>query len=117
MRSPPGVPIASAVWDDVATWLGTALSSVVWALNPDAIVIGGGIARAGSVLFDPLEKRMQSMLSPVFSDDLQILPARFGNDAGAVVAAGRPQVIEVARLEDVDVQFHVEASGQSKQEK
>lgn len=82
-----GDDIARQIWSDVADWLGTALSSVVWLLNPDAIVIGGGVARAGDLLFDPLRKKVQSMLSPVFWEDLQLLPARFGNDAGIIGSA------------------------------
>ena len=36
-------PIARKVWGDVGIWLGSALASSVWILNPDAIVIGGGV--------------------------------------------------------------------------
>ena len=79
-----GDDIAQQVWGDVAEWLGTVMSSMVWLLNPDAIVIGGGIAKAGDLLFKPLERKMQSMLSPVFWEDLKILPATFGNDAGII---------------------------------
>ncbi len=79
-----GDDIARQVWGDVAEWLGTVVSSIVWLLNPDAIVIGGGIAKAGDLLFKPLERRMQRMLSPVFWEDLKILSATFGNDAGII---------------------------------
>jgi len=82
-----GDPVAIAVWNEVATLLGTALSSVVYVLNPDAIVIGGGVAYAGDVLFAPLRERMRSMLSFEFYDALQILPAKFGNTAGIIGSA------------------------------
>ncbi len=82
-----GDEIARQIWGDVANWLGTVVSSIVWLLNPDAIVIGGGVSRAGKLLFDPLEKKLTSMLSPVFWENLEILPAKFGNDAGIIGSA------------------------------
>lgn len=82
-----GDPIARQVWGDVGMWLGTALASIVWILNPDAIVIGGGVAMAGDLLFKPVRQHMQSVLNPVFFDDLEILPARFGAEAGVVGCA------------------------------
>jgi glucokinase len=79
-----GDPLAREVWAEIAEWLGTALASVAWLLNPDAFVIGGGVAQAGALLFDPLEQRMKSMLSTVVWEGLQILPAKFSNDAGII---------------------------------
>lgn len=82
-----GDEIATGVWKEVATLLGTALASVVYLLNPDAIVIGGGVAHAGDVLFAPLRERMRSMLSFEFYESLKILPAELGNTAGIVGGA------------------------------
>jgi glucokinase len=82
-----GDPVALEVWGQVADWLGSALSSIVWLLNPDAIVIGGGVAKAGDLLFGPLKSRMKRTLNPVFWEQLQVLPARFGNEAGIIGCA------------------------------
>lgn len=79
-----GDDIAKQVWHDVALYLGTNLASVVYLLNPDAIVIGGGVAHAGDVLFDPLKKQLQSTLSSEFWTDLKVIPAQLGNDAGII---------------------------------
>ena len=68
----------------MADWLGTALASIAWLLNPDAFVIGGGVAQAGDLIFKPLNQRVQSMLSTVVWERLQILPARFRNEAGII---------------------------------
>ena len=75
---------ATRVWNDVALYLGTALAGAVYLLNPDAIVIGGGVAHAGDVLFDPLKKQLQSTLSKEFWTDLEVKPAELGNDAGII---------------------------------
>ena len=82
-----GDAIALEIWDRVARKLSTALMNCCWLLNPEAIIIGGGVAKAGSLLFDPLEKHLRSQLSPPFKENLRLLPARFGNEAGIVGAA------------------------------
>ncbi len=79
-----GDGIAQQIWGEIADWLGTALASIAWLLNPDAFVIGGGVSMAGDLLFQPLENKMKSMLSTVVWEGLKILPAKFNNDAGII---------------------------------
>lgn len=79
-----GDDIARQIWAEVADWLGTALASIAWLLNPDAFVIGGGVAQAGALLFEPLESKVRSMLSSVVQEHLKILPAKFSNEAGII---------------------------------
>lgn len=79
-----GDDVARQIWGEIADWLGTALASIAWLLNPDAFVIGGGVALAGPLLFEPLENKVRSMLSPVVLESLKILPARFSNEAGII---------------------------------
>jgi glucokinase len=79
-----GDDIARQIWGEVADWLGTAISSIAWLLNPDAFVIGGGVAQAGDLIFTPLKNKVQSMLSTVVWERLQIVPARFSNEAGII---------------------------------
>ena len=82
-----GDQIALGIWDSVAKMLSTSLMNCCWLLNPEAIIIGGGVAKAGDLLFNPLEKHLRAQLSPAFKENLRILPARFGNEAGMVGAA------------------------------
>ncbi len=79
-----GDAIARQIWAEVADWLGTALASIAWLINPDAFIIGGGIAKAGPLLFDPLERKVRSMLSTIVWENLKILPATFSNSAGII---------------------------------
>jgi glucokinase len=79
-----GDPVALAAWQDFGTWLGTTLADVVWLLNPEAIVIGGGVAQAGDCLMIPLKARLQQMLSDVLFAHTRILPARFGTEGGII---------------------------------
>ncbi|MFO1483900.1 MAG: ROK family protein [Verrucomicrobiaceae bacterium] len=79
-----GDDIARQIWGEVADWLGTAIASIAWLLNPDVFVIGGGVSQAGDLIFTPLKNKVQSMLSTVVWERLQIVPARFSNEAGII---------------------------------
>jgi glucokinase len=65
----------------------TAMMNACWLLNPEALVIGGGVARAGDLLFTPFREHLLRQLSGPFRDGLAILPAAFGHEAGTVGAA------------------------------
>ncbi len=82
-----GDPVAIALWNEIGVRIGYALSNVVWLFNPDAIVMGGGIAKAGEWIFRPVRTEIQSRCSPVFWQRLEILPAKLGSDAGLIGAA------------------------------
>ena len=82
-----GDPIALKIWDDVGRMIATAAMNCCWLLNPEAIIIGGGVAKAGNLVFDPLTKYLKEQLSAPFKDHLKLIPARFGNEAGIVGAA------------------------------
>ena len=77
-----GNAIAIQIWNQIAEWLASVLASTAWLLNPDAFVVGGGVASAGRFLFDPLREKIKNQVSEVISEDLKILPAYFGNESG-----------------------------------
>lgn len=80
-------PVALAVWEEVGTLIGAGLSNIIWLLNPDCIVIGGGVAKAGALLFNPIRAAICERTMPVFTDHLSIVPATLGSDAGVIGAA------------------------------
>ena len=82
-----GDAIARARWEEIGRMLATAMMNACWLLNPEALVIGGGVARAGDLLFTPFREHLLRQLSGPFSDGLAILPAAFGHEAGTVGAA------------------------------
>lgn len=82
-----GDPVAQQVWDEFTTRLAAGLASAVWLLNPDRIVIGGGISKAGPLIFTPLKKKLKAQLAKSFTAKLEIVPARYGNDAGIIGSA------------------------------
>lgn len=77
-----GDAVALEVWHEVARCLGFCLMSVVYLLNPEVIVVGGGVSEAGDILFGPLRETLRHSLTAECFDHLHIVPARYGNTAG-----------------------------------
>ena len=79
-----GDAVAQSLWEALGTEIGAALASVVWIVNPDTIVIGGGVAKAGDLLFTPIRRTITERTIPVFNAHLRVLPATLGNEAGII---------------------------------
>lgn len=79
--------LALKIWDKTGKRLGAALCGVINLLNPDAIVIGGGIANAGKILFDKVKGVVKQQAMSVQARRVKILKANFGNEAGLIGAA------------------------------
>lgn len=82
-----GCPIALQIWQDFACKLACVLMNCHYVLNPEAFIIGGGVAKAGDLLFSPLRRYLRAQLYPSHFAQLKLLPARFGNEAGLIGAA------------------------------
>lgn len=82
-----GNRLAKVIWFRVAGHLSTALVGVVNFLNPDAIVIGGGVAEAGKILFDRVNEIIKKRAMSVQAKQVEIFKAKLGNDAGLIGAA------------------------------
>ena len=82
-----GDEAALAVAEFTGDVLGRALASCAGVLDPEAFIIGGGIAAAGDVLLDPIRRAYRRYAFHP-SADTPILPAVLGNDAGMVGCAG-----------------------------
>lgn len=79
---------ASEVMTETARILGTGIASTINVLNPEAVVIMGGVTRAGPVLFDPLRVEIRRRAFKVAAEACRILPAALPETAGVVGAAG-----------------------------
>lgn len=82
-----GDRVAVRVWEETMMYLAAGVVSAVHAFNPDAVVIGGGLAAAGDLIFGPLRRLVREQGMPYLVRDLQIVPAVLGRDAGVVGAA------------------------------
>ncbi len=82
-----GNPVALQIWDDIARKLASCLMNCCYILNPEAFIIGGGISKAGDLLFKPLRQYLKNQIYARHYEKLKILPAQFANDAGIIGAA------------------------------
>lgn len=82
-----GDPIALRAFRRGATAVATTIASVAAVCDLDLVVIGGGVAKSGALLFDPLREALTTYAGLDFIRDLRVLPAELGGDAGLVGAA------------------------------
>lgn len=73
--------------EQVGYYLGLALGNYAIILNPEKIVIGGGVSKAGDILFDPIREQYRQFALPHLTGEVEIIPASLGNDAGVIGAA------------------------------
>lgn len=73
---------------ELGSWIGQAIASLVAVLDPEIVVIGGGVSAAGDLLLDPIrEAYLEHLPARGFRPELKIAVAEFVNDAGVVGAA------------------------------
>lgn len=78
---------ARAVWERSIRALACTLSTYINVLDPEAVIIGGGIARAGAALFEPLEQALRPIEWQPGGHKVRLLPAQLGEFAGAIGSA------------------------------
>ncbi|MGA9407330.1 MAG: ROK family protein [Bacteroidota bacterium] len=83
-----GDKLAREIFIEAGTLLGVALGSVLNTVDLRVIIIGGGISAAGDFVFHAIKKSVQSHVMKPMREDITVLPARLGNSAGILGAAG-----------------------------
>lgn len=82
-----GDAVALQAFTRGATAVAAMIASVGAVCDLDLVVIGGGVAKAGALLFDPLRAALDTYAGLDFICDLRVVPAELGGDAGLVGAA------------------------------
>jgi glucokinase len=82
-----GDPVAVRAFHRGATALAAMIASVGAVCDLDLVVIGGGVAKSGRTLFDPLKAALVDYTGLSFIRDLRVVPAALGGDAGLIGAA------------------------------
>jgi glucokinase len=80
--------LALHAFDEIGEWLGTGLASLVAALDPELVVVGGGVAAAGERLLGPARDALErSVVGSGHRTLPTIVPAALGPEAGAIGGA------------------------------
>jgi glucokinase len=74
-----GDPAATNILRDTTRWLARGLMMMIRILNPDIIVLGGGVAQSGVVLLDTLHTFLAELASPTITYSTEIVTAALGN--------------------------------------
>jgi glucokinase len=82
-----GDVLASDVINQACAYLGAGIASAVNLLNPQVVVIGGGVSEGGSSFIRRIEKEVKERAFPSATKNLKVVKAKLGNDAGFIGAA------------------------------
>ena len=82
-----GDHVAESVVRRAGALLGFALANYVNLNNPEAVVLGGGLLRAGELYLGPVESEMRSKALPALGEVVSLVPPELGEDVGPVGAA------------------------------
>lgn len=92
-----GDPVAQEVVDEIGCLIGIGVTSLINLLNPERVVIGGGISQAGELLLAPIRRTVDSRAVPLQRQTAEIVPALLG-DAAGMMGAG---ALVLDRLRDI----------------
>lgn len=79
------IALLNAWIDEIAQ----GVAGLVHIFNPEVILIGGGVCTQQALLIEPLRRKIMDVIMPAFGQDLEIVAAKLGNDAGCVGAVYR----------------------------
>jgi glucokinase len=80
-------PVAQRAFRRGATALAAMIASVAAVCDLDLVVIGGGVAKSGPLLFEPLRAALLGYAGLDFLAGLRVVPAELGGEAGLIGAA------------------------------
>lgn len=87
-----GDELAISAFQRAGTFLGRMFADYLHIFNPTAIIVGGGVSRAGPLLFEPLRATMQSsVMSPRYLENLVLTTAVLGDEVGLLGALALAQ--------------------------
>ena len=82
-----GDTVSIQIFKQIGKIIGIGLASVVNLLNPEKIIIGGGVADAGEILLEPIRQTIQDRAMPIQANSVKVVPAQLANAAGVIGAS------------------------------
>lgn len=81
-----GDGVATRILHETCQTLGMAISNVVALLHPERVIIGGGVSLMGPLFWEDLQKEFRSRVMSIFSPQVELMPAKLGEDVVVVGA-------------------------------
>jgi glucokinase len=82
-----GDSVAKYIMGEAARWLARAILTIIRIVNPEKVILGGGVAQAGPVLLEPLRDALKGWQSSSVCYTTEIVPAALGTRASLYGAA------------------------------
>jgi glucokinase len=76
--------VALEVFEMTGAYLGAAIESLVMILDPDKVILGGGVSRAGDFILQPIRRVVAARTPHLPFPPGNVVLAQLGNDAGVV---------------------------------
>ena len=97
-----GDPLATAIWDETVAALSCGVTSIVNVFEPELVVIGGGVSRAGEQLIAPVREWVHAHAMTPGGENVPVVRASLGDQVGVVGAAA----VAYERIESGVLQAH-----------
>lgn len=81
-----GDKVAKDIVDKALNYLGIGVSNAVVTFDPEAVIIGGGVSKAGEIVFEKVREVVNTRCFKTMAENCKILPAGLGTDAGVIGA-------------------------------
>ena len=81
-----GDPVCVDIINNALNYLGIAVANAVSIFDPEVIIIGGGVSKAGDIVFDTVRKVVNKRCFKSMAESVKIVPAGLGTDAGVIGA-------------------------------
>jgi glucokinase len=75
------------IYERAGFYLGIAAANVCVAIGPRRIIIGGGVAKVGDLLLEPIRRTLRERVKVIPIEQVEVVPSQLGENAGVVGAA------------------------------
>lgn len=82
-----GDKLALEIWEEIGEYLGIAIANLINMYNPEIIIIGGGVAQAGKLLFEPIKRTVKKRALPGPFKLAKIVSSQLGENVSTIGAA------------------------------
>jgi glucokinase len=82
-----GDAVAKEIYNQVGKYFGIAIANTLVSVGPRKVVLGGGVAAAGELLFEPIRRTIRERVTVMSVDQVEVIAASLGGNAGVLGVA------------------------------